>query len=215
MTREGSARLRKKMSRLVGEPVDSAGRVNAAGLSTFNGVGVIIWLGSLIWWISSSSVNVLVLGTSLWWAVEYLAWVGLRRRGGPLRFEARGGIIGVTSTTLYVARVSWWTGRTTKLGSWPREEVSFTRVSALNANAARFDLRFTADDTISHLDLVQNRGKEATLRALFGSDSAELTATPTATRPWGPGWTTPTDERSVAVPLPLGPDNCPATTMTP
>lgn len=192
MTREGSARLREKMSRLVGEPVDTAGRVNAAGLSTFIGAGVLIWLGSLIWSFSSS-VNVLVMGTILSFAVEYVAWVGLRRRGGPLRFQARGGIIGVSSATLYVARVSWWTGRTTKLGSWPREEVSFTRVSALNARAARFDLCFTAADTISHLDLVQNRGKEATLRALFGSDRAELTVTPTVTKPWGPGWTTPTE----------------------
>jgi hypothetical protein len=185
MTRDGSARLREKMSQLFGEPVDTDGRVNAAGLSTFNGAGVLIWLGSLIWSFSSS-VNVLYLGTVLSCAVEYLAWVGLRRRGGPLRFQARGGIIGVSSTTLYVARVSWWTGRTTKLGSWSREEVSFTRVSALSARAARFDLRFTGADTISHLDLVQNSGKEATLRALFGSDPAELTATPTAERPLGP-----------------------------
>jgi hypothetical protein len=193
MTREGSAGLRKKMSQLVGEPVTTAGRVNVAGLSTFNGAGLLIWLGSLIWSFSSS-VNVLYLGTILSFAIEYLAWVVLRRRGGPLRFGAFGGIIGVSSTTLHVARTSSLTGRTTKLGSWPRQEVSFTRVSAFNAKVGRFDLHFTAGGVTSHLELVQNGGKDATLRALFESQPREHMATPADARPWGPGWTTPTDE---------------------
>jgi hypothetical protein len=182
------------MSQLAGEPVSAAGKVNVLGLSTFRGAAMFIWLGAVIWSFSTS-INVLYLGLIFSLAVEYLAWFGLRRRGGPLRFGTAGGVMGVSPTTLYVARVNWWTGQTTKLvGSWPREEASFTRVSAPTRRLRRFDLRLTPADATAHLELLQNKNKDATLLALFGSQARELTVTPAAGRPWGPGWTTPDGE---------------------
>jgi hypothetical protein len=103
--------------------------------------------------------------------------------------------VGVSPTTLYIAQLNSLTGRTTRLlGRWPRDQVSMTPVSGPPRRMRRFDLLFPTASVTSHLELVQNRDKSATLLALFGSDAKELTVTPVAGKPWGPGWTTPKDE---------------------
>jgi hypothetical protein len=81
-----------------------------------------------------------------------------------------GGVIGVSSTTLFVARAGFWTGRPTKLlGSWPREEISMTPVMTMSDRLRRFDLRFPGSEVPSHLELAQNGRKDDTLWALFRS----------------------------------------------
>ena len=183
-------RLRKEMSQLAGEPVTAVGRVNVVGLTTFKGMAIIIWAGSCIWSISTSQ-NLLYVGGGLALAVDSLAWAVLRRQRGPLRLGLGGAVMGVSPTTLYVAQLSFWTGRTTQLlGRWPRDQVSMTPVDGPPRRMRRFDLLFPTASATSHLELVQNRDKSAALRALFGNDSKELTVTPVAGKPWGPGWTT-------------------------
>ena len=187
-------RFRKDMSRLAGEPVAITGRVNIAGLTVFRGAALVIWAGSCIWSFATSA-HLVYLGTIVSLAVEHLAWAVLRRRGGALRFGAAGGVIGVSPTTLYAAQVNYLTGGATRLtGRWPRDQVLMTPVPGQSRSPRRFDLLFPTASATSHLELVQNGGKSATLRALFGSDSRELTVAPAAGRPWGPGWTTPKDE---------------------
>ena len=92
--------------------------------------------------------------------------VALRGRGGPLQFGPAGVVIGVSTTMLYVARVSAWSGRTTKLlGSWPREEVRVSGTSSLRG----FQLQFAGVELPARLELVQGRGRENALDALFGA----------------------------------------------
>lgn len=79
-------------------------------------------------------------------------------------------MIGVSTTMLYVARVSGWSGRTTKLlGSWPREEVCVTPTVSRTSSLRGFQLQFAGVELPARLELVQGRGRENALDALFGA----------------------------------------------
>jgi hypothetical protein len=86
------------MSRLAGEPVLAAARVNIAGVITYRGLAVFIMIGSAVsLWVKSSDVG--LLGFIFAFGVQYVAWAGLRPRGGPLQFGIAGGVVGVSAGT--------------------------------------------------------------------------------------------------------------------
>ena len=162
--------LRGTMSRISGEPIDAAAKANVLGLSLIRGASLLLMLGLLIWgWMTSNSRLALPLIFFLY-VVGFVAWVALRGRGGPLQFGPAGVVIGVSTTMLYVARVSAWSGRTTKLlGSWPREEVRVTPTVSRTSSLRGFQLQFAGVELPARLELVQSRGRENALDALFGA----------------------------------------------
>jgi hypothetical protein len=163
-----TSRLLAQMSKVAVQPVVAAARVNVVGMSTFRGAALFIWVGPMIWGFMSSHPNAGFLGVAISLIVEYVAWAGLRRRGGPLQFGPSGGVIAVSQTTLFIVQVSHWTGRKTKLlGTWPREDVSMTPAANRLNRLRLFDLNFPEDEAPSRLELVQNRRKDETLLALF------------------------------------------------
>ncbi len=163
-------RLLREMSRLTGQPLVTAARVNVAGLSTFRGAALFVGVGALAWGLLSRS-DFAFVGIGCAVLLDLLAWMVLRRRGWPLRFGPPGGVIAVDQTTLFVARTGWWTGRAgTLLGSWPRADVAMSPVPNPTGQLRRFDLRLPGTAHACNLELVQNRGKDETLSALSGPD---------------------------------------------
>jgi hypothetical protein len=171
---ELTSRLLAGTTKVTGQPVLVAARINVVGMSTFIGAALLIWVGTLIWSYLYSQFGVALAGTIFSFVLEYTAWLGLRRRGGPLRFGPSGGVIAVSETTLFIVQVNHFTGRQTKLlGSWPREEVSMTPVVNRLNRLRLFDLHLPASEAPCRLELVQTRNRDAVLLALFpGARSA-------------------------------------------
>ena len=160
------------MSRISGQPIAAAAKANVLGLTLIRGGSLMLMLGLLIWgWLTSNSRLALPLIFLLYLA-GFVAWVALRGRGGPLQFGPAGVVIGLSATMLYVARVSGWSGRTTKLlGSWPREEVCVTPTVTRTSSLRGFQLQFAGVELPARLELVQGRGSENALDALFGAST--------------------------------------------
>src|SRR5262245_18021707 len=121
------------MSELIGAPVTAVARVNVIWLDTLRGfwvlVVVIVSVKHLLGTSPSNFDVTMMVGT---WGLVCLAWVGLRKLGGPLRLGLIGGLAAVSGTTLYIAAAHWITGKPTKvLGSWPRDAVVLTRMSRI------------------------------------------------------------------------------------
>ena len=136
--------------------------------------------------------------SSVAFAVEYLAWAGLRRRGGLLGFGPAGGVIGVTPTTLFVSQISYFTGRQTKLlGSWPREQVSMTSAVDPKGALRRFQLKFPGTEDPSRLELLPSRGKDDALFAMFGGERDVAFSIAARLNLWPQTWSRSTPGRKV------------------
>ena len=100
-------------------------------------------------------------------ALQWIAWMGLRHLGGPLRLGISGGVAAVSGSTLYVAANHWMTGRPTKiLSSWPRDGIVLRRVSRLGMRRL-LTVTFPGTEAPARLEILGRR-KDDTIAGLFG-----------------------------------------------
>jgi hypothetical protein len=165
-TDRSTQRLMARMSALSTQPLLTAMRINVAWMDTVLGALVLLAVPVLIWTSVTRSFVTSVAVVAVMFAVETVAWLALRRQGGPLRLGVRGGIAATSDSTIYIAREDRWGGPPTLIGSWPRSSLSVTGVERIGRRRL-FTVEFV--ETLETASL-ETRGKnqDAHILDVFG-----------------------------------------------
>jgi hypothetical protein len=165
-TDRSTQRLMARMSALSTQPLLTAMPINVAWLDTVVGALVIVSVPALIWIFVARSFVTSIAVVAVWFAVETVAWLALRRQGGPLRLGVRGGIAATSDSTIFIAREARWGGPPTLIGSWPRSSLTVTGVERIGPRRL-FTVEFAETHETATLE-TRGKNRDAHILDVFG-----------------------------------------------